>query len=372
MSSLKLPVIGLLAGLLLVGLWGAVVASAAPPSCLVSNDRTGIGYRSLQPAVDAAAAGDTLVVKGTCYGSTTIDKSLTLRGVSNNPFGIATLDGNGSDNPVLRTPFFGALPSVVIEYLRVTNGGGCGIAAPSVALMLSHATIADNGGCGISGFYTSVSLSDSIISDNAGTGIEGQNTSVTLTRSIVEDNGAGLGGMLTVTAADSTVRDNSGAGIWTSSSGPTSISGSTISGNHGPGVSVFDGSLHISGSLVGNNSGGGVNSGFATVGDISDSTIAGNSTSGNGGGLYISYCGSVHCLSLVRVTLSGNTAVGNGGGIYGAAGFFLQDSTVSDNTATSGGGIYFAPVFSGDLATLVGTNTFLDNAPDDCVGVTGC
>ena len=45
-------------------------AVGAPPSCVISNDRNHKGYDLLQKAVDAAKAGDTLEIKGTCVGST--------------------------------------------------------------------------------------------------------------------------------------------------------------------------------------------------------------------------------------------------------------------------------------------------------------
>ena len=86
----------------------APAASAAGrPTCLVSNQRTGVGTRSLQAAVDASSPGDTLIVKGTCVGGTTIPKSLTIRGQSNPAFGPATLDGGGTQR-VLFVDYFDA------------------------------------------------------------------------------------------------------------------------------------------------------------------------------------------------------------------------------------------------------------------------
>jgi hypothetical protein len=64
-------------------------------------------------------------------------------------------------------------------------------------------------------------------------------------------------------------------------------------------------------------------------------------------------------------------AGGNRGGIYiHWLPLALTDSTVSGNSASSGGGIYFVPSFG--AALLTGTNTLTDNVPDDCVGVAGC
>ena len=59
----------------------AAALTAGRPTCLVTNAGGG-GYRTLQSAVDAASAGDTLKVKGTCVGTTTISKNLTVDGQS--------------------------------------------------------------------------------------------------------------------------------------------------------------------------------------------------------------------------------------------------------------------------------------------------
>jgi spore maturation protein SpmB len=48
----------------------APLPATAAPACVVENVRTGQSYDTLQEAVAAASAGDTLQVKGTCYGTT--------------------------------------------------------------------------------------------------------------------------------------------------------------------------------------------------------------------------------------------------------------------------------------------------------------
>jgi PA domain-containing protein len=64
----------------------APAAVGAAPSCAVSNTRDHKGFSSVQSAVNAAKAGDTLEIKGTCFGPTTVDKNLTLKGVVNKTF----------------------------------------------------------------------------------------------------------------------------------------------------------------------------------------------------------------------------------------------------------------------------------------------
>lgn len=78
---------------------------------------------------------------------------------------------------------------------------------------------------------------------------------------------------------------------------------------------------------------------------------------------------NVNEVTLINSTMSDNTAGGKGGGIHATNYLTLTDSTVSGNTATSGGGIFLEP---GGTAVLTGTNTFNNNVPDDCVGVSGC
>ena len=50
---------------------------AAPDACVVKNKALKETYASLQEGIDAASAGDELVVRGTCVGTSTIAKDLT-------------------------------------------------------------------------------------------------------------------------------------------------------------------------------------------------------------------------------------------------------------------------------------------------------
>ncbi|MCP4046737.1 MAG: hypothetical protein GY732_12215, partial [Gammaproteobacteria bacterium] len=74
---------------------------------------------------------------------------------------------------------------------------------------------------------------------------------------------------------------------------------------------------------------------FATV-SINSLTISGGSTSGNGGGIYARSSSSV---SLANSTVSNNSA-SYGGGIFAwSSSVSLANSTVSNNSASFGGGI---------------------------------
>jgi nitrous oxidase accessory protein NosD len=76
-----------------------VIGSPASAATITVN----CSSQNLQTKINAAAAGSTLLIKGTCVGNFTVDKNLTLKG---NPS--ATLDGNDSGTTLTapaRTPF---------------------------------------------------------------------------------------------------------------------------------------------------------------------------------------------------------------------------------------------------------------------------
>jgi predicted outer membrane repeat protein len=352
------------------GLEGA--NSATRPSCLVSNERTKDGARSLQAAIDAAASGDTLIIKGICFGTSLIggaegsitDKDLTLQGVSNKRFGVATLDGNGASNPVLAAASFEGT-HVVINDLTITHGGGVGIFVQGSAT-LTRTIVSANRLSGIDGFQSSISVTDSAITSNHGAGITGDRTFLTVAGSTVSENdGFGLSAT-SFFIRDSTVGGNGGVGMGVGFDGSGSVINSTISGNGGSGVLLSAATISLeSSNIVGNStsgSGGGIN-GFQATAYLTDSTVAGNTAVLDGGGINIDE------VTLTRSTVRDNTAGGKGGGIHATYSVTLTDSTVSGNTASSGGGIFLEP---GGTAVLTGTNTFNNNVPDDCVGVSGC
>jgi predicted outer membrane repeat protein len=352
------------------GLEGA--SSAGRPQCLVSNERTKDGARSLQAAIDAAASGDTLIIKGTCFGTSLIggaegsitDKDLTLQGVSNKQFGVATLDGNGASGPVLAAASFEGT-HVVINDLTITHGGGGGIFVQGSAV-LTRTIVSANGFSGIDGFESSISVTDSAIKGNHGAGITGSRTFLTVAESTVSENdGFGLSAT-SFFVRDSTVSGNGGVGMGVGSDGSGSVIDSTISGNGGSGVLLSAATISLESSeIVGNStsgSGGGIN-GFEATAYLTDSIVAGNTAALDGGGINIDE------VTLINSTVHDNTAGGKGGGIHATARLALTDSTVSCNTATSGGGIFLEP---DGTAVLTGTNTFFSNVPNDCVGVSGC
>jgi predicted outer membrane repeat protein len=354
-------------------------AGAAQPKCLVVNPSTGQTYSTLQEAVAAASPEDTLKVKGTCYGTTTIAKNLTIVGQSNPGFATATLDGQKSGSVVIvqegvsaaiaGLTITGGSGSVVpLNLLGITGGGGI---LNSGSLTLTNSTVTNNTaqrGGGIynngetsTGVNTSLTLKDSTVSANTtterGGGIESEEGWVTLNDSNVSRNTAqfagggisSLGGSLTLTG--STVRDNK----------------ATASFSNGGGIEVIEGPLMLTNSTVSGNTavtaGGGIEGNVRSPArgrnsiTLDHSTVTRNTSTGgppvqgfedpgDGGGIE-DYAGTVTLNGSSSVNR--NEAAGDGGGIYSgqavdgrADSVILNDSSsVTRNTASGeGGGIY--------------------------------
>ena len=88
--------------------------------------------------------------------------------------------------------------------------------------------------------------------------------------------------------------------------------------------------------------------------EISDLTITGGGSSWAGGAIMVAYGNAPVVIS--GIVLSGNSPIGPGGGLatYGQKGTLaLTDSQVSGNTASNGGGLYFATGSGRDIAVTV-------------------
>jgi CSLREA domain-containing protein len=165
------------------------------------------------------------------------------------------------------------------------------------------------------------------------------------------DSGGGILNLGALTLTNSTVSGNTaifcGGGIcnW-GDSATAEVINSTVSGNY----SDFNG--------------GGIENRSALT--IRDSTVSGNSTRWDGGGiqnaLFATAC------NVVNSTVSGNTAV-SGGGVYSDAPLTLTSSTVSGNSAAGEGGAIWnrGPL---NLTSVTVTNNRAD-ADDDGTGTGG-
>jgi CSLREA domain-containing protein len=276
---------------------------------------------------------------------TPINQSLWIQGPGTAPGNSPiTIDGDGSYRDMFARPGGNYAMNVKVSGLTlsngVANGGGAGISVywdyvdadtsfPQPTLTVQNSEVSGNTGnqgAGISGFRATIDIQNSIVSDNTADGLS----------SGVGGGGVylfpGLGGTLTIdhsTISGNTANGVNGRGGGVHSSAPTTIESSTISNNHTSGDHALGGGLDLTGggtidgsTLSGNHTsgiyaaGGGVDFSFGVYPAITGSTITDNYTLGeqaNGGGIYSYYNTG---LTIEDTTISGNSSAQNGGGVY--------------------------------------------------------
>ncbi len=281
-------------------------AAAKPERCLVVNTTSGGAFRELQAAVDTAAAGDALKLKGTCTntarGGIGIGKDLTITGQSNNGFGPATVayvPELFTRSAVIRID---AGAAVTLTGLTITGGSGS----------------FDGGGISVRGTLV---LNDGLVSGNSALGGGGiaveESGRATLNRTRLEGNFGVFGG----------------GGI--QNRGILVVNGGAIIGNQsqfeGGAIVTVGGAATITATVISGNRGGS-GGGIANLGGtvaIEKSAITTN-TAGRGGGIF-TWDGSI---AITNTTVTGNTAC-EGGGIYNiGSALTVANSVLTPNTET--------------------------------------
>jgi hypothetical protein len=222
----------------------------------------------------------------------------------------------------------GSTGHLTLKNLTVTNGrtqtsgawwweqSGAGLFSGNGTVVLDGCTFLDNvatiSGGGVYAWGGDLDVSDTIFLGNQsgfhGGGIGGSVGVVTVTGSTLTNNGAG----------------NAGGGIY--SFGILMVADTTIIGNtSSQGGGIYIKTSYWTGDTV----------------SLNDVTIRANTSSGDGGGLYVAAAATLN-----RVTIDNNQSGANGGGIYltlyeNAGSLSMTNSTIYSNTAqTSGGGLY--------------------------------
>ena len=308
---LVLPALTLLA---LVVLPFGAGAAGSPPSCAISNARNHKDYSSLQDAVDAAKAGDTLEVKGSCVGNTSVDKDITLKGITNKPFpGTPTLDGGGTGTVLHITN-----GTTTLDGLKVTNGEA------SVESVEGNPCCV-GGGIAVSGDTAGARLVNSLVTGNSadvlGGGVDVDDGALTLVNSSVTGNTSGSSGGID------------------SDFGTVRLIGSTVSNNTAANGAVCN--------SVGSCAGGIWNFGGTLT--LVDSTVTGNTATRRGGGI-------------VNQTPTGGPAAVLT--LSGAASI-TDNHAISDPGVNLGGGIWIRGGATVN-ATADWTGSVSANTPDQC------
>jgi len=189
-------------------------------------------------------------------------------------------------------------------------------------------------------------------------------------QSDLRGQGGAIHNFETLSVTDSTLNGNSavrGGGI--SSFGTALITNSTLSGNlaNGGGGIHNGGTTTIIGSTISDNtatSGGGIYNGIRGNLAVNDTTIAGNAANGGrGGGLFNTWAAEI-----TGSTILDNTAM-YGGGIFSNQGgqdqiLEVNSSTISENSAKSGGGI-----FTEGIANIINSTLSNNTATEEGGGI---
>lgn len=243
-------------------------SSSAAAACSVKNARTSDITHTLQPAIDASAKGDTLLIRGTCVGKAAIRQTtLFLKGVPTSEQPNPTLDAQG-----LSRVLYIKYSKVTVRDLTITNGGsgrfGGGIYVDRGGRLAMRGTTT------VTGNHAYVSGGLYLVYD----------ASVTMhgTASVVGNTSQTYGGGVYINAY------NEGAVLTMDDS--SSIAGNdTLAGGGGiynaSGVLVMRGASWVTGNSAGYGAGI-VNDGLGRIRMNDYASVTGNTAINEGGGIY--------------------------------------------------------------------------------------
>lgn len=223
---------------------------------------------------------------------------------------------------------------------------------------LNYCVVEYSKAAGISLMDSELLLENSVIRYNQGDGINCWNSTASLSHISINNNdgnGLSVDGFQEVNLNDFSILNNFGYGLVASQHPGLVASNGIINGNYFSGVRVdFESGPVLSDLTIENNgnsifNGGGI---YATGGfSLTNSSIRNNYALNGGGIYYMAYGGED--MEMIGSEIEGNVAENEGGGIYLNCGEMnLFESVVSNNSSINGGGVYF------NDETFMGLNVF--------------
>ncbi|HKO45252.1 MAG TPA: choice-of-anchor Q domain-containing protein [Pyrinomonadaceae bacterium] len=217
------------------------------------------------------------------------------------------------------------------------SGFGLGVSNVSLTLTISNSVISgnDNGG-GVSNSQGTINISNTQISGNSSNGLFGPG--------IANSSGA-------IHVTNSTITNNNGhIAVHNGSSATATLVNTTVSNNPNGGF-INHGKLFMTGGLITGNTQGGLIAGGTAV--IDGVTISNNSNNSGafigGGGLVINGSGA----TVMNCLITNNSTTSSGGGVRNAGGkVVFINTTISNNTANIGGGLYIQDGGLGDTVAI--------------------
>lgn len=215
-----------------------------------------------QPSIAVRGASRVSLDRLTVRGGT---QGITLVGGSN-------IEITNSDIQYAATQGIGitGTSTVFVVNCNIQNNTRTGINVTQGNVSISNSQISNNAGDGVRAFRgSSVSLNGGSVSTNAFAGVNVQSSEMTITGSTIAGNGtnaaqpvnlrSGVSGLAaSITISNTTVRDNAFAGVLAAAGGFLDLRSSTVTGNSGNGVFLYQGAIgnitgpsQISGNLSG-------------------------------------------------------------------------------------------------------------------------
>ena len=305
--------------------------------------------KTIQAAITASTAGDTIVVTNGVYASiTTTNNSITIQSFNGATFTI--IDGGGTNRCATLGDLSNQTNTVLVGFtLRNGSayyGGGSYYGTLSNCILTTNR--ASFGGGSFDGTLNNCIVTGNSVSCYGGGSFDGTLNNCTLSENSADDGGGSCYGTLNNCTLSGNTAFTYGGG-----SREGTLNNCTLSGNNSfyCGGGSVDGTLNNC-TLTGNSAS--VYGGGSDWGTLNNCKLTWNSASFSGGGSAWS--------TLNNCTLSGNSASGDGGGSYYGT---LNNCTLTGNSAYSGGGAYYGTL---NNCTLTGNSASSEGGGSyDCI-----